>query len=234
MATQVKEKASASQFEIDTQDHHLRGKVRAIKMLDSVRTGLTMLALIMGISILGVSADTLQVYNATSVPPGYEQLLPLWPQNFNLRPTVALVVGAAFVVVANAVSVVCSRIAIVRNRSMIHTSQSVGAPFVGLVAALIAMIFFYAVNASDSEDTLLSWTCRWKTLSMVQNPHFGTLCKESWAGLYLSILLIPVEVAVLAVAAYQAKLEKYASAYTYARDTPTPSTRVGSVREEGA
>ncbi|KAI6379131.1 hypothetical protein MCOR25_002109 [Pyricularia grisea] len=234
MATQVKEKASASQFEIDTQDHHLKGKVRTIKTLDNVRTGLTILALIMGISILGVSADTLQVYNATSVPPGYEQLLPLWPQNFNLRPTVALVVGAAFVVVANAVSVLCSRIVIVRNRSMIHTSQSLAVPFVGLVAALIAMIFFYAVNASDSEDTLLSWTCRWKTLSMVQNPHFGTLCKESWAGLYLTILLIPVEVAVLAVAAYQAKLEKYASAYTYARDTPSPSTRVGSVREEGA
>ncbi|QBZ63875.1 hypothetical protein PoMZ_05566 [Pyricularia oryzae] len=234
MATQVKEKASASQFEIGTQDHHLQNKVRAIKMLDGVRTGLTILALIMGVSVLGVSADTLQVYNATSVPPGYEQLLPLWPQNFNLRPTVALVVGAAFVVVANAVSVLCSRIAIVRNRSMVHTSQSLAAPFVGLVAALIAMIFFYAVNASDIEDTLLSWTCRWKTLSMVQNPHFGTLCKESWAGLYLTILLIPVEVAVLAVAAYQAKLDKYASAYTYARDTPSPSTRVGSVREEGA
>ncbi|TLD20737.1 hypothetical protein PspLS_08343 [Pyricularia sp. CBS 133598] len=234
MATQVKEKASASQFEIDTQDHHLKSKVRTINMLDSVRTGLTILALIMGISILGVSADTLQVYNATSVPPGYEQLLPLWPQNFNIRPTVALVVGAAFVVVANAVSVLCSRIAIVRNRSTVHTSQSLAAPFVGLVAALIAMIFFYAVNSSNSEDTLLSWTCRWKTLSMVQNPHFGTLCKESWAGLYLTILLIPVEVAVLAVAAYQAKLEKYASAYTYARDTPSPSTRVGSLREEGA
>lgn len=117
MATQVKEKASASQFEIGTQDHHLQNKVRAIKMLDGVRTGLTILALIMGVSVLGVSADTLQVYNATSVPPGYEQLLPLWPQNFNLRPTVALVVGAAFVVVANAVSVLCSRIAIVCSRT---------------------------------------------------------------------------------------------------------------------
>ncbi|KLU87611.1 hypothetical protein MAPG_06608 [Magnaporthiopsis poae ATCC 64411] len=221
---QVKEKRpSASDFEVDSQDLHLQSKMRALQRVDGARTGLTLLALLMGIAVLGVSADTLHVYDATSVPQGMQDVLPLWPQAFNLRPTVALVVGAAFVVITNVISIMCSRITIVRNRALVHTSQSLAAPVVGLIAAVIAMIFFYAVNGSTSEDTLISWTCRWQALSMTERPHFATLCKESWAGLYLAILLIPVEAAVLAAAVWQAKLEKYTSAYTCARDSRTPS-----------
>jgi len=96
------------------------------------------------------------------------------------------------------------------------------APFIGLAAAVIAMVFFYAVNTSDTNDTLLSWTCRWKEVGMTQKPHFGTLCKESWAGLYLSILLIPVEAAVFALAGWQRKIEKHANAYSQARKSSSP------------
>jgi len=104
----------------------------------------------------------------------------------------------------------------------VHTSLAFAAPLVGLIAAVIAMIFFYAVNASATEDTLLSWTCRWKAVPMSQRPQFGTLCKESYAGLYLSILLIPVEALVLAVAGWQMKVERYTTAYASARKgTPT-------------
>lgn len=39
-------------------------------------------------------------------------------------------------------------------------------------------------------------------------PHFGTLCKQSKAGLALSVLLVPLEAVVLAVAAYQSVLER--------------------------
>lgn len=79
------------------------------------------------------------------------------------------------------------------------------------------MAYFYAVNASETSDTLLSWTCRWRAVPMVQRPHFETLCKESWAGVYLSVLLIPVEAIVLAVAGWQVKLERHAAAYVSAR-----------------
>lgn len=96
------------------------------------------------------------------------------------------------------------------------------APFVGLAGALIAMIFFYAVNASDSVDSLLSWTCRWNMLDMTQRPNFGTLCRESWTGVYLSVLLIPVEAAVLAVAGWQLKAERHATAYSRARKSNSP------------
>jgi len=80
-------------------------------MLESARTGLTIVALLAGVTILGVSADALAVYNATNI--GQDFLLPLWPDNFNLRPTVALVAGSAIVVVANAVGLLFGRVKVV-------------------------------------------------------------------------------------------------------------------------
>lgn len=84
------------------------------------------------------------------------------------------------------------------------------------------MTFFYAINASDTVDTLLSWSCRWGPLSMSERPQFSTLCKESWAGVYLSILLIPVEAAALALAGWQLKVERHTSAYSRARKSSSP------------
>lgn len=46
---------------------------------------------------------------------------------------------------------------------------------------------------------------------MMSRPHFGTLCKQSRAGLYLSILLVPIEAIVLGAGAYQMVLERNVS-----------------------
>lgn len=73
------------------------------------------------------------------------------------------------------------------------------------------MSLFYAVNASSTVDSLQSWTCRWKDVPMRTQPHFGTLCKQSQAGVVLTVLLVPLEAAILAVAAYQAVLERQAT-----------------------
>lgn len=108
MARQIHEKASASDFEVDSQDLHLQSKVRSLRLVDTARISLTALALLMGLTVLGVSADALHVYNETHL--GREFRLPLWPDEFNLRPTVALVAGAAVVVVCNAVSLVGSKV----------------------------------------------------------------------------------------------------------------------------
>jgi len=249
MAGSKKGEISGSEFEVDSQDFHLQSQIKTLRRVDSIRVGVTLLALLMGLSILGVSADAVNTYNATHV--SYDFLLPLWPDEFDLRPTVALVVGATLVMVANALSLVASKVQSVshpppppppggrgfnavmvtwltrpsnqlRQRTAVHKPLMFVAPFVGLAAAVIAIIFFYAVNTSDTYDTLLSWTCRWKEVGMAQKPHFGTLCKESWAGLYLSILLIPVEAAVFALAIWQVKVEKHTSAYSQARKSSSP------------
>lgn len=216
----VKEKVSSSDFEVDSHDLHLQSKLKTIHLVDSVRIGITVLALLFGITILGLSADSLAVYQATHVPSDF--LLPLWPDEFDLRPTVALVVGATFVTLCNIASLASSKVQMIRNKATVHTSVMFAAPLVGFIAALIAIIFFYSVNASQTVDSLLSWTCRWQTVSMMERPHFATLCKESWAGVYMSVLLVPIEALVLAAAGWQLKLEKHTSAYSNARRTPSP------------
>lgn len=104
---------STSNFDLDNiDDVHFQSKIRLFNTLDSIRVGLTLLALAAGITILGVSADALAVYDATHVSADF--LLPLWPNDFDLRPTVALVVGSTIVIVASAVSLAASKMQHVR------------------------------------------------------------------------------------------------------------------------
>lgn len=96
----------------------------------------------------------------------------------------------------------------VHNRAIIHASLTFAVPAVALSAAVVAVVFFYIVDASTTVDSLQSWTCRWKDVSMMTKPHFGTLCKQSEAGIALSLLLVPLEAMILGVAAYQAVVKR--------------------------
>jgi hypothetical protein len=96
------------------------------------------------------------------------------------------------------------------------------APLFSFIAAIVAMGYFYHVNASVTVDTMQSWTCRWSDVYMVARPHFGTLCKESQAGLYLSILLIPITAINLAVAGYQFVVERNVSTMAHGRKRASP------------
>lgn len=89
-----------------------------------------------------------------------------------------------------------------------HTSLSLVAPVIGLIAALVGMGFFYTMNASTTVDTMQSWTCRWKNVAMLTEPHFDTMCTQNQAAMGLAILLVPLEIIVLAAAGYQVGLER--------------------------
>lgn len=117
MSAGTKTEVSASNFEVESHDTHVPSGsgVRMYRMVDSARIALTALALAAGISILGVSADALAVYDSTHV--SVKALLPLWPDNLDIRPTVALVVGSAIVVVTNIVSLLASKTAMVSLHS---------------------------------------------------------------------------------------------------------------------
>ena len=107
MSTSPKIEIPSSDFEEDSHGVSLESRFRIFHIVDNARLALTILALAAGITILGVSADSIAVYDATHVADDF--LLPLWPANFNLHPTVALVAGSAIVVLANAVSIVASK-----------------------------------------------------------------------------------------------------------------------------
>jgi hypothetical protein len=97
------------------------------------------------------------------------------------------------------------------------------APFVGFVASLVAIAFFYSVNASVTVDNLQSWSCQWGYVSMSIQPHFGTLCRQSEASLYLSVILVPVELLILTVAGVQMVLERKASAFNPSHKPGSPA-----------
>jgi hypothetical protein len=102
----TKIEVSASNFEVDFQEPH--PKQRLVSMLESARVALSAVILAAGITILGLSAASLAVYNRTYLPTDY--LLPLWPESFDIRPMTALVATSAIVVVVTAVALVASKI----------------------------------------------------------------------------------------------------------------------------
>lgn len=237
MSSSLKNELSSSEFdaEVESQDLQLQSQVqskrRLLNVVHSARIALTILALAAGITVLGVSANGLLVYHETYLPADF--YLPLWPSKFDLRPTTALLAGGVIVTVANVASLFFSKVQAVsvgrhnqaflyffperlfnmfqiqlRSLTGLHAITSLAAPAVGFIASLVAMALFYAVNASSSVDSLQSWSCRWNDVPMAAQPHFGTLCKQSKAGVALAVLLVPLEAAILAVAGYQAVLER--------------------------
>ena len=59
MSRQMKGGASSSEFEVDSRDNYLQSKVKTLRLIDGARVALTALALLMGISILGMCLDEL-------------------------------------------------------------------------------------------------------------------------------------------------------------------------------
>lgn len=103
-----KRQMNSSEFEVDSHDLPIQSKVKTLGLLDNARTVLTALTLLSAVSILAVSADALSVYQATHLPDDF--LLPLWPADFNIRPTTALVICSAIAVVTSSVSLGFGRI----------------------------------------------------------------------------------------------------------------------------
>lgn len=97
----------ASDFDVESHDESLHPKLKTLHLVDGARGALTAVGLLAGITVLGVSADALAVYEATHLPPEYN--LPLWPKNFNLGPTIALVVCSAIIILANGASLALCR-----------------------------------------------------------------------------------------------------------------------------
>lgn len=221
MSFEQKDPASASNYEVDPRDVSYQRQHGMIRLLNGVRVGLTGLALLSGITILGASANAIMVYNNTHVSSDFN--LPLWPDQFDLRPAVALVVGSTIVILANLVSLAFSKVKMLQNQTLAHTAVTFIAPFVGFAAALVGMSFFYAVNASTTVDTLQSWSCQWSYVNMRTEPHFGTLCRQSEAALYLSVILVPVEFVVLVVAGVQMSLERKARGFVPAQKMSSPA-----------
>lgn len=106
--SKLKTQLSTSEFEVETQHLDYEAKARLFRLVDTTRVLLTAVGLAAAVAALGLSADSLLVYNNTHVPA--EFLLPLWPADFDLGPTHALIAGSTIVIVASGISIIASRI----------------------------------------------------------------------------------------------------------------------------
>jgi len=111
-------------------------------------------------------------------------------------------------VLVNGISLAAGKVPAARNHPIVHPATAFLAPAISLIVALTSTALYYGVNTSATAYSLQTWTCQWSSISMSVKPHWGTLCKESKVALYLSILLIPIEVAILGTAAFGVFAEK--------------------------
>lgn len=111
--SKLKTEVTTSDF--DQESRSLNSKVRLVNSLDLATQALTVLALIAGTAVLGLSADALKIYNETHVAPEY--LLPLWPENVDVRGSVSLVACSAIVAVVSLLALVLSKVSTVRPPS---------------------------------------------------------------------------------------------------------------------
>lgn len=101
-------KDASSVIEMDTHGAEQQASLKPLRAVEVLSIGLSGLALLCGLTVLGTAADTIAVYESTHLDDGFH--LPLWPRAFNLSPTIALVVAGVVVVLANAVLLVFSKV----------------------------------------------------------------------------------------------------------------------------
>jgi len=186
---------------------NVRGMVWSMNKLENISVGLTAFALIASVCITATSGNTLSNYHSSTS--GADVGLPLWPQDFTIRPTVALVACGAvsmfFSFVSLYATAVCNYHSKLRARPMIVSGTIYTCALIALGVSVVSIAVFYHADASDTTWTLQSWSCQWKDVEMSGPPHWDTLCSESKGALYLSILMIPVELLSLAGIAFGVK-----------------------------
>jgi hypothetical protein len=83
-----------------------------MRILDVARLALMVLAIGAAAAVVGCEAHTLRLYKATRLDDGFF-LPPLWPRDFDLRPTQGLMVGGAVAALAGLVYLLCGFVPVV-------------------------------------------------------------------------------------------------------------------------
>jgi hypothetical protein len=107
-AKMASDKAQIMTADFEVDDVRTQKKLRTLRRFDGTLQAMSTLALFMALTVMGVSADILAVYNTTHATTNFP--LSLWPTSFNLRPNVALLVGSTVVFLANWLSLVACKV----------------------------------------------------------------------------------------------------------------------------
>ncbi|CAG7988662.1 unnamed protein product [Penicillium olsonii] len=172
-----------------------------------LRIALSFLAFAIAIAVIACEAPPLQHYKDTSqwAPAG----LALWPLNFDLRPTIAAIACGSIITMMNLVYIVTALMPSPHSRIKPLNIYSSVLAFAGFVTALVTVLFtIYRPSSNhpagfNTNETLHSWTCKWKTgTDGTSIPrHFERDCMNTRAGFALMCVLIGMEMLMGIVAA---------------------------------
>jgi hypothetical protein len=108
MGSDIKQASFSPEYHESSQFDHTERHPGPSRALEAGRMGLSIVALASAIGILATSAHNLKIYNDTHV--SNEFLLPLWPFEFNLGPSIALVACGSIMIVAATGSLLAGKI----------------------------------------------------------------------------------------------------------------------------
>ncbi|KAI9721826.1 MAG: hypothetical protein M1812_002162 [Candelaria pacifica] len=168
--------------------------------LHFVRIGFFTLVLAGSLAAVGCTAHPLLVYHRSHAQ--VDWWLPLWPQHFDLRPTVALCVAGGVTAGLNLVGLVVALVPSPRPRTKLLNIITAVAGIVGLVVTVFGVAYFNALDGKRGRDTLLSWTCQWSDVVKSAPADFRRICIESKFSLDMMVLLVIFEVMTLGLAAW--------------------------------
>lgn len=86
---------------------------RLLRIVDWSRIALALLLITAGSAAVGCEGHALYTYNSTHL--SNEWFLPLWPQHFDLRPSVGILTGASVVIFTSCVYLMCAILPAVRE-----------------------------------------------------------------------------------------------------------------------
>ncbi|KAB8297113.1 hypothetical protein EYC80_002498 [Monilinia laxa] len=154
----------------------------------------TAISAVLGLVIMATSADALRVFHSTHL--GSEFHLPVWPQSFDLAPTIAGVACGVTIFVMNCVALVGQIVpALKRNPLSLPALVPLSIAF---IAAVISTAIPFNALGFSTRWSVQSWSCQWSNISTSTAPHWGSLCTESRAASILSVCVVPLDGLVVA------------------------------------
>ncbi|KAI9932250.1 hypothetical protein ASPWEDRAFT_39876 [Aspergillus wentii DTO 134E9] len=183
-----------------------------------LRIGLAFIIFGAAIAVVGCEAVPLQHYQSTFA---YTKVwLYLWPLNFDLRPTKAILSCGGIIAFQNLVYIVAALLPTPRSRIRFLNLLAGATAVSGFITSLVGVLFTIYLPSStypsgfNENETLHSWTCKWKSIrnpssSDAQAPiHFERDCTETQAAFVLLGILIGLEIIMGFVAAAGLWLER--------------------------
>lgn len=183
--------------------------LKRARFLHWIRLGLSAVIFSVSVSIIGCEAVPLLHYRRTSA---FERSwLFLWPLNFDLRPTIALLSCGCVVAFQTILYIVTTLLPSPRSHIRRLNLFAAVVAISGFIAALVGIVLAIHLPSSSAlhgfarQETLHSWTCKWKSVrgtpsinldnTLATPPsHFARDCATTRAAFIMMGLLVGLEI----------------------------------------